>query len=734
MKKNIFVIICLLIGVYNEISAGDDVYGKLFAELKKYAIVREKYSNADLPVLTGNAVMGGLTDPLGRGVCNIEMNDLYLNEEARVVGPGMMLKMSRFVGEQPSDYFQKYDLETGILSTNVTYPDGAYDSELFFSHDDRELLVYSLTNRSDRDLLCNIDLGQFNFRVVNYSDSTVYCASEDGGFTSLHYYLQTNIPFGKTNFPNRAFLPWSRDIFLTVPANKTLEIKVRLKVKKDNAPQQFVPTANVGELRAKHVDAWRKNWRSMGFVVLPESDYARTFYRSLHWLQCVAGVEKNLPGECQFATFTSRIANEYNLRAKINISNGTAWNQLPFTYGGTGWSILAYTWLGDDRRAGAMLAGLYRPDALKRNVTGMFPVGEFEFVYGGKHKGRYKYLADSCSDAFCFAHENLFDGVEKPYPPSSPWDRQIHIQGFAPAMYYHYNRMFAQKEDTVYAVMRGSAEFWRNILHRDAKSKTYTLPPLLSVTEDLFEADILDGLLAAKWTLTQAAALAQKRNADENLRKQWLHIASNIRIKDINGVYSEFADDDGSRAGAGYQGIRGYFYLGFPTLELMKNFSSDKVNKSLDQCWLRNKKGEGMITFIANWFALTDAYWGRAEAAMEKSAGCLVNTEPTATAMCEQNGSLYYFLTGYASFAMVPVAMSLQSAGDEIRVFPAVPEQFGDIEFYNLPATGGVRVSGAMKGGKTQFVRFEQNGKTLLEVTGKDRVKARWTKGKLTQF
>jgi hypothetical protein len=222
--------------------------------------------------------------------------------------------------------------------------------------------------------------------------------------------------------------------------------------------------------------------------------------------------------------------------------------------------------------------------------------------------------------------------------------------------------------------------------------------------------------------LTRAAALAEQRNTDNDLRKKWLQIAQNIRIKDRNDVYLEFGGDDGSRAGAGYQGIRGYAYLGFPTLETMKDFSAKKVNKSLNQCWERNKKGAGMITFIANWFALTDAYWGRAEDAYEKSSYCLTQTEPSCSAMCEQNGALYYFLTGYASFTMVPVSMVLQSVGNEIKVFPAVPKAFADIEFYNLPATDGIRVSGVMKDGKTQRVWFEKDGKTLLNVKDKDHI------------
>ncbi|MDR1746023.1 MAG: hypothetical protein LBR49_01960, partial [Tannerella sp.] len=101
--------ICLLLVSFKAFAA-DDVYEKLFAELRKYAVVRGEYRDSDFPVLTGNMAMGGLTDPLGRGIYNIEVNDLYLNEKGRVIGPGMMLKMMQFAGRSPQAYSQKYDL------------------------------------------------------------------------------------------------------------------------------------------------------------------------------------------------------------------------------------------------------------------------------------------------------------------------------------------------------------------------------------------------------------------------------------------------------------------------------------------------------------------------------------------------------------------------------------------------------------------------------------------------
>jgi hypothetical protein len=700
--------------------AEEDIYEKLAGELNKYAVVYDEYSETNYPVLSGNTSAGGLMDPLGRGIYNIEMNDLFLGENRRVFGPGMMLDMVQFSGRRPESYRQTYSLENGILTTDVTYADGAYHSEMFFSQAEKDLMAYRLTNQGKNGLICNIDPGRFELTVERHTDKSIYALSREGSFTCLHYFLQSNIPL------NMPALPDSKDIYVTVPPGETLEIVLSLKVTAERSPLPEPRPAAIDDLRQNHIRKWESLWRSLGVIILPDGLYARTFYRSLHWLQCTAGSSSNLPGECQFGTITSNAASAYRFQGKAAL-NALPWQQRPFTYGAAGWSFYAYTWLGDRERAGNMLTAHYRPEALKKNVTGIYPVGWHEFTYRGKSTGRYEYLSHDNPDAFCFAHEMLYDRTNRPAPP---WDRQVHIQAFAPAMFHHYGRMYADRADTVYAVMRGAAEFWRTLLHYDRAQKAYFIPPLTSLTEDLFKADLLDALIAAKWVLTQAAALAEERNADAALRKQWKQIAKSIRIKDKNGIYLEFGDDDGSRAGAGYQGIRGYAYLGFPTLETMKYFSAQKVNKSLDQCWVRNKKGEGMITFVANWFALTDAYWGRAEESYEKSSYCLTQLDPSGTAMCEQNGSFYYFLTSYASFTMVPVSMVLQSVDNVIKVFPAVPEAFGDIAFYGLPATNGIRVSGEMKNGQVQYVRFEKDGNVLLETTAKAPVTVSLVNGK----
>ena len=149
----------------------------------------------------------------------------------------------------------------------------------------------------------------------------------------------------------------------------------------------------------------------------------------------------------------------------------------------------------------------------------------------------------------------------------------------------------------------------------------------------------------------------------------------------------------------------------------------DKVNRTLDAAWIWNQKGRGMIAFIANWFALADTYYGRGDHAlevMERNMHCLPESlSETDSAHSPQP----YFPTSYATYAIVPVSMMVQSYDNLIRVFPAVPGKWKDVSFHNVPAESGIRVSGEMKEGKVVFVSFMKDGRELLRLTEAANVK-----------
>ncbi len=78
-----------------------------------------------------------------------------------------------------------------------------------------------------------------------------------------------------------------------------------------------------------------------------------------------------------------------------------------------------------------------------------------------------------------------------------------------------------------------------------------------------------------------------------------------------------------------------------------------------------------------------------------------------------------YKRLGYSDFAYRPFTlegnfaaaqavheMLLQSWGGVVRIFPAVPEAWGDVSFHNLRAEGGFEVSAVRRGGRTVQVRI----------------------------
>lgn len=70
--------------------------------------------------------------------------------------------------------------------------------------------------------------------------------------------------------------------------------------------------------------------------------------------------------------------------------------------------------------------------------------------------------------------------------------------------------------------------------------------------------------------------------------------------------------------------------------------------------------------------------------------------------------------------------MLLQSWGDKIRIFPAVPDEWKDIEFRNLLAEGAFEVSASMKEGRTAYINIKSlAGEPCRIVTDMDVLQAK---------
>ena len=222
------------------------------------------------------------------------------------------------------------------------------------------------------------------------------------------------------------------------------------------------------------------------------------------------------------------------------------------------------------------------------------------------------------------------------------------------------------------------------------------------------------------------------------MRRQWEKIAAGLCLAQTERHYLEFLGDartpakvclyEGklhflelpgdteTRPCRGYLSVRAHNFLGHPTIELVNMTDRRKAIDTLEFTWQRHKSPAGMAIFFANWFALADLHYGRGDAALRWMAHNFNCLEAGGMCLCETGNSRKYFGNGYSSFVLCLIAMGVQSYDDRILPFPAMPSGFKDFAFYNLPAEGGIRVSGRMAGGKVEWLTYRQGEKTLLRT------------------
>jgi hypothetical protein len=635
--------------------------------IARHGFVREQWDSDAVPFLIGNGEIGGLVSWDGLGIPQLWMSDFFKGPTERASLPALLVEVP---GSKDgiAGYRQTLGLRDGILRTTFTYANGiSYESELFCSQAHKHLLVLRLTNRSSA--------AGFDGRILSpnglagaASEAVLFGAPVRGHESVVAWALHTAHPLSRT------------DLSFRLPPRESLTLQFAFASAKTDADAceaalvALQPALDAEALTRAHVEAWENKWNSCALITLPDPAYEALYYRSIYWLLSASGSTRYLPGEAQFSE--------------------CSWGMFPFSYGAAGWAVLAFTHLGLPGIARDMLELHFRPAAFRANAT--------------------LYTGDKNSDTWSFAHQVDLHGEEW---AEESWRGQRHIEAFAAAMFHRFGRYYPDagfSADRSYPVLRGTAEFWRSLAVWDESVGGFVLPPLLSVSEDLEGKSILDAVLAAKYCLVMAAREAKELGRDEPLQSQWLAVADALYLPQNDALYLEKLGDTGVRDGGGYYGVRAPIYLGYPTCELAPLLDAAKVARTLDQAWEQNRRGEGMISFVANWFALADVFHGRGDHALEVLGR---NLQCRPEALCEAGSGNLYFQTSYASFVLVPLAMLVQSIDDEIRLLPAVPAAWRDIDFANIPAEAGIRVSGAIRDGALQWISCSHEGREIYRST-----------------
>lgn len=667
--------------------AGDTKSTVQEERLAKHSFARAKYDATAIGLLLGNSELGGLADGSGLFISKIWGADLWKQDNERRAVDGSGLVCDEFsVSNNLPVYRQELSLRDGVLKTRAVNDAGCgYEAEMFCSMADRHLIVLQVRNLGGTgERAWHVARPSADYAVTRRAPDLITGRAAKSDYTREAWAIRLSKPYTIDS--------QGRESVALAPG-EAITLEYSLTTPWDGAGYlQFENVVgarpNYDCLTKAHRDAWTALWQTSAVLALPDEVMEKIWYRSVFWTLSTCGSEHFLPGEAMF-------------------SEGS-WAGRPFTYGAAGWAVQALASAGFPDRARAMLNWHFAPDELKQNA---------EF-YTSKLCGK-----SASPDAWSFGHELKADGSHN---PCDFWELQRHVDGFAPALFYRFNRLYpdaAYYENKVYPVLRGTAASWQGMASRDEPSGQFILPKMTSLTEDLTATNPIDAALAAKWCLTQAARTAKELDRDADLRKGWEDLAGKLCIPQNGERFLEYFGDQEKRAGGGYMGVRGFVYLSYPTLELIQELDHDKIVRTLEYTWIRNKQGEGMIGFVANWFALADTHLGRAEHALSIMRHNLKCLDKWGTSLTETPGSgNFYFATGYASFILVPLSMAVQSVDGGISVFPAVPADWKDFAFYNVPAEAGIRVSGSMKGGQVQWISHSKDDKELLRLDRKARV------------
>lgn len=668
--------------------------------LDKYEIVRTAMKK-EVGLLLGNGEMGGLGRNDGLGIDDLWLCDYWSAPAARAPMVRFHLSAANTAEggctttEKQGSYRQSLSLRDGILVTRVDAPEGGYESRMFFCADRPHVLMLQVRNNGQAPVEWRLHFPAGAGSQTHSQDgremSFVCEAKADYmalPFTRAAWLIHTNIPLGQIERETAAFV---------VPPGEALTLHVAITTSFDGSDHEAQAKAALDTspgfdaLQAEQKKAWQANWDRFS-VVLPDGPYAEVFYRSIYYTFCITGDTRFLQGECQFAD--------------------RGWNMHPFTIGTPTWAALALAAINHEERARRILDRLYTPATLASNAQlywflfflGKRPLNQMGDIHGVQ--------------PFSFAHELDIAGNETIYS----FGQQRYLDGFAPAVFHRVSSTFDARpsaDSPTYQVLRGCAAFWLRFAYWDERYG-YLIPETLGLDEAVKATSTIVAVAGCHWTLSMFARYAEELGVDADMAAHGRRVAEKLYWPQHTERYLDYLGDDETRIVDQYNCVRSFSLLGYPFCELLASMDKPKLQRTLDHVQGRNRIGTGVFnTMTANMFALTEAFAGRGDKAYEFSGfSALRRMDPSGVAMCEaHNDSLRYFATGYASFVLAAVSMLLQSYDDVIRPFPAVPGEWKDVSFDNLPASRGIRVSGRMEGGCVRYVRYFLDGQELLCTT-----------------
>jgi len=265
---------------------------------------------------------------------------------------------------------------------------------------------------------------------------------------------------------------------------------------------------------------------------------------------------------------------------------------------------------------------------------------------------------------------------------------------------YRYSMDERLLRDVLYPMLTRSLNFYRHKLIKREDGK-YHLPMGFSSEYQTHAEDINQDLAAIRWSAQTLLAAAARLKIDDPLIPVWKDLLANLTPYPVDEKTGFMIGKDVPLEHSHRHWS--HLFMIFPyTLLDLKGPDRALVEKSIKH-YLSMSSAHAGYTYSGS--AAMAAYLGDGEQALAR-LNTLMNRFVRPNTMYGEAGSSPVIETPLSGARSVH-EMVLQSWGDTIRVFPAIPKSWTDMSYRDLRAEGAFLVTAKRKAGKTVYVRVE---------------------------
>ena len=271
-------------------------------------------------------------------------------------------------------------------------------------------------------------------------------------------------------------------------------------------------------------------------------------------------------------------------------------------------------------------------------------------------------------------------------------------------LHYRYSMDIAMLRVKIFPLLRRSINFYRHLLYTGNDGKLHLPPTFSPETGNTIDCNFDLALL--KWGCMRLIEICSILKINDPLLSEWEKIIHHLADYPL--------DENGYRLGTDKPAPKDHQHMShlmmiYPLY--LENIDNNKENALLEKS-VRNFQPVTMPKMGASQSSPAAAALGLGNLALQRMNDILYKS--TDTEKLGRNG-IYYLATPCIetslSYNTCLQDLMLQSWGNKIRVFPALPDSWQDVAFHNFRAEGAFLISAKRVGGKTVFVR-------ILSLTG----------------